>query len=71
MSPEGMGPDCCPLNEKRLLGLEEFCAYSSLGQNTARRFAKKAGIEKRIGHKVLYDRALFDEWCDKNSSIEL
>ncbi len=71
MSLDGMEPDCCRLNEKRLLSLKEFCAYSSQGQNTARRFAKKAGIEKRIGHKVLYDRVLFDEWCDNNKSIEL
>ncbi len=71
LSPDGMEPDCCCLNEKRLLSLKEFCVYSSLGQNTARRFAKKAGIEKRIGHKVLYDRVLFDEWCNNNKSIEL
>lgn len=71
MSPDGMETDCCPLNQKRLLGLKEFCIYASLGQNTARQAAKKSGIEKRIGHKVLYDRVLFDEWCDKNKSIEL
>ena len=71
MSSDGMETDCCPLNEKRLLNLKEFCVYASLGQNTARQFAKKAGIEKRIGHKVLYDRVLFDEWCDNNKSIKL
>lgn len=71
MSPGGMETDCCPLNQKRLLSLKEFCAYASFGQNMARKFAGKAGIEKRIGHKVLYDRVLFDDWCDKNKSIEL
>lgn len=71
LSPDGMETDCCPLNQKRLLSLKEFCIYASLGQNTARQAAKKSGIEKRIGHKVLYDRVLFDEWCDNNKSMKL
>lgn len=60
-----------PLTEKRLLNLDEFCCYSGMGQKTARKFAKAAGIEKRIGRRVLFDRALFDEWCNNNKSIEL
>lgn len=60
-----------PLAEKRLLDLNEFCCYSGMGQKTARKFAKAAGIEKRIGRRVLFDRALFDEWCNNNESIEL
>lgn len=60
-----------PLTEKRLLNLDEFCCYSGMGQKTARKFAKAAGIEKRIGRRVLFDRALFDEWCSNNKSIEL
>lgn len=71
MSPDGMETDCCPLNQKRLLGLKEFCAYPSMGRDTAYRVGEKTGITKRIGHRVLFDRVLFDEWCDKNKSIEL
>lgn len=71
MSPDGMETDCCPLNEKRLLSLKEFCAYASVGRDAAYKFGEKAGITKRIGHRVLFDRVLFDEWCDKNKSIEL
>ncbi len=71
MSPDGMETDCCPLNQKRLLGLKEFCAYASLGKDTAYRVGEKTGITKRIGHRVLFDRVLFDEWCDKNKSIDL
>lgn len=71
MSPDGMETDCCPLNQKRLLGLKEFCAYASLGRDTAYRVGEKTGITKRIGHRVLFDRVLFDEWCDKNKSIDL
>ena len=44
LSPDGMETDCCPLNQKRLLSLKEFCIYASLGQNTARQGAKKSGI---------------------------
>lgn len=71
MSSDGMETDCCPLNQKRLLGLKEFCAYASMGRDTAYRVGEKIGITKRIGHRVLFDRVLFDEWCDKNKSIEL
>lgn len=53
-----------PVLEKRLITLKEFCTYSSLGQHAARKLAADIGIEKRIGRKVLYDRVLFDRWCD-------
>lgn len=65
------GAEDYPMTEKRLLQLKEFCVYSGLGQSAARKFAKAVGVEKRIGHRVLYDRALFDEWCNKNQSAEL
>lgn len=55
------------LGEKRLLSLGEFCFYSGLGEAVARRLAKETGIEKRIGRRVLFDRVLFDRWCDGNS----
>lgn len=71
LSSDGAGLEDYPLTEKRLLKLKEFCAYSGLGQNMAREFAKRIGIEKRIGHKVLYDRVLFDKWCDDNGSAGL
>jgi len=71
LSDEGAESGGCPLSEKRLLRLEEFCAYSSLGRNNARKFAEAAGIAKRIGHKVLYDRVLFDEWCSGNRTADI
>lgn len=71
LSPNGVERADPPLSEKRLLRLKEFCAYSGLGQNMARKFAKQIGIEKRIGHKVLYDREQFDRWCDENSSADI
>lgn len=67
----GQQEECIPLTEKRLLKLNEFCCYSGMGQKTARKFAKAVGIEKRIGRSVLFDRVLFDEWCDNNKSVAL
>ncbi|MCM1194300.1 MAG: hypothetical protein NC389_17990 [Acetatifactor muris] len=67
LSDDGAGRDDRPLTEKRLLCLKEFCIYSSLGQHAARKLAAEIGIERRIGHKVLYDRAAFDRWCDSCS----
>lgn len=67
LSADGSKKSSYPLTEKRLLRLDEFCAYSSLGQNTARKLAKETGIEKRIGRRILYDRVLFDQWCDNHS----
>ena len=64
-------PEHIPLTEKRLLNLKEFCTDSGMGQHMAREFAKGTGIEKRIGHKVLYDRVLFDRWCNKNKAFGL
>lgn len=70
LSDDGADLDNRPLTEKRLLKLKEFCEYSSLGENTARKFAEKIGIKKRIGRKVLFDRELFDRWCDANVQDE-
>ncbi len=60
-----------PVIEKRLLDISEFCQYSGLGKTSAYKLAKKIGIEKRIGRKVLFDKKEFDVWCDNNQSIEL
>lgn len=55
------------LMEKRLLNIEEFCFYSGLKRKLVSRLAKEIGIEKRIGRRVMYDRVLFDRWCDSNN----
>ncbi len=60
-------PDQRKIRAKRLLSIEEFCFYSGLHNKLANKLAKEIGIEKRIGRRVLYDRVLFDRWCDGNS----
>lgn len=64
-------PEHIPLTEKRLLSLKEFCQYSGLGRDAAYKFGEKAGITKWNGRKVLFDRVLFDRWCDENRGGEL
>lgn len=55
-----------PLNEKRLLSLEEFCGYAGgIGICTARKHARQIGVEVRIGGRCLVDRVKFDRWCDQ------
>lgn len=71
LSSDGTEEKVYALTEKRLLRLKEFCVYSGLGQNMARKLAKEIGIEKRIGRKVLYDRILFDEWCNSQNTVDI
>jgi hypothetical protein len=70
-SAEGRpAPDKISLTEKRLLSIKEFCIYSNLGRDVARKLAHEIGIEKHIGRRVLYDRILFDDWCNKSNCIK-
>lgn len=60
-----------PLNEKRLLSIEEFCEYAGgIGECTARKYIKRIGVEVRIGGRILADRVKFDHWCDENEVAE-
>ncbi len=60
-----------PLNEKRLLSLEEFCGYAGgIGICTARKFVREIGVEVRIGGRCLVDRVKFDRWCDQKGRKE-
>ena len=60
-----------PLNEKRLLSLEDFCEYAGgIGICTARKFVREIGVEVRIGGRCLVDRVKFDRWCDEEGRKE-
>ena len=52
------------LSDKRLLDMEEFSIYASVGICTARELARSAGSVFRCGNRVLVDRVKFDKWCD-------
>ena len=58
-----------PLNEKRLLSLDEFCGYAGgIGICTTRKHVREIGAEVRIGGRCLVDRIKFDRWCDSYRS---
>lgn len=54
------------LDEKRLLTLDEFCQYTSIGKNNARKLARRCNIEVFITNKILIDRVKFDRLCDED-----
>lgn len=57
-----------PLNEKRLLTVPEFQAYTSIGRNNAFKLIRQSGSEIRIGRRVFADRIKFDRWCSEQTS---
>jgi len=50
--------------EKKLLGIDELTSFLSLGRNQAREFGVKAGADRRIGGRVLYDREAIERYVD-------
>lgn len=58
------------LSDKRLLSIDEFCTYASVGKSSALDIIEKTGCKFKIGRRVLIDRAKFDRYCDENKEIE-
>ena len=55
------------LSDKRLLSIDEFCIYASIGICKARELAETTGSLFKVGKRVLVDRVKFDRWCDEHS----
>jgi hypothetical protein len=55
------------LSDKRLLSIDEFCIYASIGICKARELAETTGALFKVGKRVLVDRVKFDRWCDEHS----
>lgn len=53
------------IKDKRLLNINEFKEYASVGRNTAIELAKESGAVFRCGRRFLVDRVRFDQWCDE------
>lgn len=53
------------IKDKRLLNINEFKQYASVGRNTAIELAKESGAVFRCGRRFLVDRVRFDQWCDE------
>ena len=54
------------LSDKRLLSMDEFAIYTSMGMNRTRELAELSGALFRAGRRLLVDRAKFDRWCDEH-----
>ena len=50
------------IKDKRLLNINEFKEYASVGRNTAIELAKESGAVFRCGRRFLVDRVRFDQW---------
>lgn len=59
------------LSDKRLLSIDEFKVYTSLGTSAARNVAELTGALFKVGSRVLVDRAKFDRFCDENTEVEI
>ena len=57
------------LSDKRLLSIDEFGIYASIGICKAREMAEATGSLFKVGKRVLVDRVKFDRWCDEHSEV--
>lgn len=55
------------LSDKRLLSMDEFAIYTSMGMNKTRDLAELSGALFKAGRRLLVDRAKFDRWCDEHN----
>lgn len=60
----------CSTGKKRLLDVNEVCAYLSLGRCKGVEFAKEIGAEIKIGRRVLYDINKIDKYLDQVVELE-
>lgn len=58
-----------PIN-KRMLSIHEASAYLGVGRNSAYKFLESIGAKQRIGRRVLYDKAVIDQYFDKQKEGE-
>ena len=57
------------LSDKRLLSLDEFAIYASIGICKARELAAETGSFFKVGKRVLVDRVKLDRWCDEHDEL--
>ena len=69
MTKRERGDIMITLSDKRLLDIDEFSIYASLGVVKAREVAEITGSLFRAGRKVLVDRVKFDRWCDEHDEV--
>jgi hypothetical protein len=57
------------LSDKRLMSMDEFAVYTSMGLNKTRELAEVSGALFKAGKRILVDRVKFDRWCDANTEF--
>lgn len=55
---------------KRLMNLEEFLKYTSMGRVRGKAWAKEIGAMKHIGRRVVFDRVVIDRVLDEMDTKE-
>lgn len=55
---------------KRLLNLEEFITYTSMGRVKGKAWAKEIGAMKHIGRRVVFDRVVIDKVLDEIEPVK-
>lgn len=58
-----------PLNEMRLLNINQFCQYANVCRKNAMYFINKSNSCIMNGKKILVDRVKFDQWCDEQTGV--
>lgn len=59
-----------PFSEQRLLSVDDFCSYASIGRNTALDFMHThSAMCIRFGRRLLIDRKKFDDWCSSYGAV--
>lgn len=57
-------------NLKRLVNIEDFMEYTTLGKNSAMEFGKEIGCAVKIGRRTVYDLKKAEQYFDKLAGME-
>lgn len=56
--------DMGAIGEKRLLNIEEVCAYTGMGKTKARKYMDEISATRHFGKKVVFDKTVIDGALD-------
>lgn len=56
--------------QKRLFSIEEAVTYLGIGKSSARKFLESIGAKHQIGRRVLYDKAIIDQYLNTQQKEE-
>ena len=50
--------------EQRMLGIDGAKAYINMGKSKTMQIMEEIGAKRKIGRRVVYDKAVIDKWLD-------